>query len=307
VSTSVRRTGRGKKQARAELLKAEDPRIATGNGISTSNRDLLRRLYASVLRFRMLGERTQYPVSGFGVAADHDLAIGDEAIIAGATLELEREDAMVSSSNVFATPIASWYSSPTAVHKNRNQYGIVTVGVDNMSSLHSFNLGTGFALAYRLGKTRNVVVAFSTQNTFSADRWHEAMKFAGAHKLPIVYVLRCKSVFQPGKSGSTPGLEEISFMARDCGFPGVIVDGSDAVAVWRVTQESIHRARTGAGPTLIDCETGFAKYHDPLSQMEHYMRKRGAWDDKWRRETRDGIEAEIKAASAGEQAASSSS
>ena len=61
-------------------------------------------------------------------------------------------------------------------------------------------------------------------------------------------------------------------MARDYGYPGIIVDGQDVVAVWRVAQESIHRARNGAGPTLIDCRMDSKR--DPLAHMEHYMRKR---------------------------------
>ena len=52
-------------------------------------------------------------------------------------------------------------------------------------------------------------------------------------------------------------------MARDYGFPGIIVDGSDVVAVWRVAQESIHRARNGAGPTLIDCRMESARIRWP--------------------------------------------
>ena len=49
--------------------------------------------------------------------------------------------------------------------------------------------------------------------------------------------------------------EDLRDRAEAYGFPGITVDGNDIVAVWRVTQESIHRARSGAGPTLIECRT----------------------------------------------------
>ena len=80
-------------------------------------------------------------------------------------------------------------------------------------------------------------------------------------------------------------------------------DGNDLVAVWRVTQESIHRARTGAGPTLIECctwrwhaetdgpsgnggpppnKSNHVRWqHDPLHHMEHYMKKRNLWNQAW--------------------------
>ena len=55
-------------------------------------------------------------------------------------------------------------------------------------------------------------------------------------------------------------------------FPEYVADAGDVVAVWRVAQESIYRARNGSGPTLIDCRK--LTPQDPLAHMEHYMRKR---------------------------------
>ena len=94
--------------------------------------------------------------------------------------------------------------------------------------------------------------------------------------------------------------EDLRDRAEAYGFPGITVDGNDIVAVWRVTQESIHRARTGAGPTLIECRTW--RWHaetdssngetrskptnrwqnDPLLHMEHYMKKRSLWKPSWK-------------------------
>ena len=83
-----------------------------------------------------------------------------------------------------------------------------------------------------------------------------------------------------------------SALCEDLGFPGVVVDGGDVVAVWRVAQESIHRARNGSGPTLIDCRAESTA--DPLAHMEHYMRKRSVWADEWRSKLTEQFEAELK-------------
>jgi TPP-dependent pyruvate/acetoin dehydrogenase alpha subunit len=297
VSKGAGQARRGTKEVASKPPKTDPAQPTGGNGASASNRELLRRLYVSMLRCRMLSERAQsLVVTGCGSVSDCDFGIGHEAIAAGATLDLGPEDTMVASPRNFAAQIAKGTRLSAAVRKNGDQIGIAAAG--SMGSFDPLNLGTGVALAHRLEKKRNVVVALCAEDTPSPDRWHEAMKFAGIHKLPIIYVLRCTSAFETGAATKTPALEEISFMARDCGFPAVIVDGNDAVAVWRVTQESIHRARNGAGPTLIECETRFTQYRDPLEHMEHYMKKRGVWDDQWRREATDRIGAEIKAASA---------
>ena len=134
------------------------------------------------------------------------------------------------------------------------------------------------------------MVAFCEKEIASLGAWHEALKFAGVHKLPILYVV--KSGAPDDAPAAEPAyLEQFSFVARDYGIPGIIVDGRDVVAVWRVAQESIHRARNGAGATLIDCATGSAR--DPLEHMEHYMRKRGAWDDDWRNQIAARINGEL--------------
>jgi TPP-dependent pyruvate/acetoin dehydrogenase alpha subunit len=262
----------------ANPTKADPAQPANGNGASASNPELLRRLYASLLRYRKLSERAQ---GSAAAAPAGEFAIGHEAIVAGAMLELGPADTLVAPPRNFALQIAKEARLPAG----------------HPDSLGPFNLGTGMALAHQLENTRHVVIAFSAEGTASLDRWHAAMKFAGAHKLPVIYVLRCGSAFETGATTRTPALEEISFMARDCGFPAVIVDGMDAVAVWRVTQESIHRARNGSGPTLIECETRSTEYKDPLAHMEHYMRKRGGWNEQWRRELMDAIEAEIRVGS----------
>jgi TPP-dependent pyruvate/acetoin dehydrogenase alpha subunit len=295
VSKSASRAKREKKDAVAKPLTANQTPPANGNGASASNQEGLRRLYASMLRCRMLSERAQHLAA---TASAGEFAIGHEAIVAGATLELGSEDMLVASPGNLGAQIMRGTQWSDAVRQNGDQVGVATAGTGVLGSFDPFNLGTGIALAHRLEKTHNVVVALSADGTPSPDRCHEAMKFAGVHKLPIIYVLRGGSVFGTGAATGTPALEEISFMARDCGLPAVIVDGNDAVAMWRVTQESVHRARNGAGPTLIECETRLTQYEDPLTHMEHYMRKRGVWDDQWRQEATDVIEAEIRAGSA---------
>src|SRR5262249_18938798 len=75
------------------------------------------------------------------------------------------------------------------------------------------------------------------------------------------------------------------------------VDGADVVAVFRVVQEAIRRAREGHGPALIECmtlrahgaENGDGKNSaqhtakDPLPFMEKYLRRRDLWSSEWSR------------------------
>ena len=74
--------------------------------------------------------------------------------------------------------------------------------------------------------------------------------------------------------------------------PGITVDGNDVVAVYRVAEESVRRAREGHGPTLIDCKIDPAR--DPLAFMEDYLKKRDMWSDKWHAKVVQELKKEIE-------------
>jgi TPP-dependent pyruvate/acetoin dehydrogenase alpha subunit len=299
VTNGERRSRNAKKKVAAKSLKGD--RAVRPNGASSSDHDVLRRMYALMLKCRMLAERAQHLLGGSTPTTDTDFGIGHEAIVVGATLGLGPEDSMVASPRNLPAQIAKGAPLHYLLSQVALDSGIQSVvATQHLSAgagaFDPFNLGTCLALAHKLEKRRNVVVALCAEERSTSDRWQQGMKFAGIHKLPMVYVLKRHSAFDLDASNRSPLLDDLSFVARDGGVPAIIVDSNDAVAVWRVTQESIHRARNGAGPTLIECEIQAAYSNDPLAQMEHYMKKRGAWDDEWRQDATDRIEAEIAGA-----------
>jgi len=280
---------RERKSAAATAVPAK-PASAGGNGSSLAHSERLRKLYSSLLRCRLVQEHVRKLAGANASAARYDLGIGREAIPVGAIADLGHEDSVTASPGNLAARVARG-ESIAALLIDRATHPPATALPED-----PFNLGTGLALAHKLGQRRHVVVAIGRHPKLRLEDWHDALKFAAVHKLPIVFVI------ENGIAAETPGevvaphLEPLSFLLRDYGFPGVLVDGNDAVAAWRVAQESIHRARIGSGPTLIDCRTDSP--HDPLAHMEHYLRKRSLWDGGWRRQVERRIRAEIDQATA---------
>ena len=264
--------------------------VSSNGSSSPSSRDTLRKLYTALLRCRMVqGQARRLPASGY------EVALGQEAVVVGPTAELGAEDTITAAPANLGALVArgvALESLPANATADRRAH----VNSITPASLPDdpFNLGTGVALAHKLAKKNHVVVAFCPQASPALETWHEALKFAGVHKLPILYVIMNGVADQQSSSEHAPHLEAFSFMARDYGYPGIIVDGQDVVAVWRVAQESIHRARNGSGPTLIDCRTDPSR--DPLTYMEHYMRKRNVWDEDWKRSTEEAIREAIEKA-----------
>lgn len=266
---------------------AAAPPATSSNGASASNAETLRKLYAALLRCRLVQERVRVSHS-----TKYELALGHEAVTVGTTAVLGAEDTIAASPRNLAALVARGLPLTTLLTEGDGPGDFL--GSITRSSLPQdpFNLGTGIALVHKLQKKQNVVAAFCDKEIVSLDPCHEALKFAGVHKLPIVYVVKSGAANEQPSADQPAYLEQFSFMARDYGFPGIIVDGRDVVAVWRVAQESIHRARNGAGPTLIDCRTDSAR--DPLAHMEHYMRKRSVWDDGWRKQIAARISSELE-------------
>ncbi len=265
-------------------LTAAATSTTNSNGSSPSNGETLRKLYAALLRCRLVQERARLSHS-----TEYEIALDDEAVTVGTTADLGAEDTIAASPRNLAALVARGVFFEKLLTERDDFHGSITC-----ASLPEdpFNVGTGIALAHKLQKKQNVVAAFCEKEIVSLDPWHEALKFAGVHKLPILYVVKSGAPNEQLSDGQPAYLEQFSFMARDYGFPGIIVDGRDVVAVWRVAQESVHRARNGAGPTLIDCRTESAR--DPLEHMEHYMRKRNVWDEDWKNQIAARINRELE-------------
>lgn len=279
-----------RKKTPPQPIAATTPKAASSNnGTAQSATDSLRRLYASLLRCRLAQEAAEK-----ARLSRYQLAIGEEAAVVAPTAELDARDTIAASASNLAALIARGLPVSVLLGKKASDCVAPTTITGASLPADPFNLATGVALTHKLAKESRVVVAFCPDASPALETWHDALKFAGVHKLPIVYVIRNGVADQQSASDHAPHLEAFSFMARDYGYPGIIVDGQDVVAVWRVAQESIHRARSGSGPTLIDCRTDPGR--DPLAHMEHYMRKRNAWDERWKKRVEAGIRGEIEKA-----------
>jgi TPP-dependent pyruvate/acetoin dehydrogenase alpha subunit len=105
---------------------------------------------------------------------------------------------------------------------------------------------------------------------------------------PIVFVV------MPGTRG-TAAAGGVSALSLRCGVPGIAVDADDAVAIYRVAQESIGRARAGGGAALMECvpfvlhgapDKGGSRKdgggrQDAIAALEGYMLQRGVVTRRW--------------------------
>jgi pyruvate dehydrogenase E1 component alpha subunit len=154
------------------------------------------------------------------------------------------------------------------------------------------------AMAFKLRGERRCALTWCGDGATSRGDFHEALNWAGVHRLPVVFVLENNQY-----AYSTP--LELQFAvdpverASVYGFPGVSVDGNDVEAVFEATRVARERALSGEGPTLIEAVTmrmhGHAAHDDmryvPVEQLE-YWRTRDPIELQKRRVSEFGLDVE---------------
>jgi TPP-dependent pyruvate/acetoin dehydrogenase alpha subunit len=129
-------------------------------------------------------------------------------------------------------------------------------------------VATGVALAFKVRREPRVAMTYFGEGSTANGQWHEAMNFAGIHRLPVVFVLENNKF-----AYSTPNALEFAVdpvvRAEGYGFPGVSVDGNDVEAVFEAARRAVERARTGDGPTLIECHTMRMHGHGAHDDMSY--------------------------------------
>jgi 2-oxoisovalerate dehydrogenase E1 component alpha subunit len=113
----------------------------------------------------------------------------------------------------------------------------------------------GIALASKLRGLDEVTVAYTGDGGTSTGDSHEAMNFAGVHKLAVIFVIENNEYAISVPTWKQFAVRDISIRAQGYGFPGVTVDGNDVLAVYAAAKDAVARARRGDGATLIEAKT----------------------------------------------------
>src|SRR6201996_3771111 len=116
-------------------------------------------------------------------------------------------------------------------------------------------VAVGAALAFRIREEKRVAVAWSGEGAMARGDAHEGMNFAGVRRLPVVFICDNNQWAYSTPSHLEYAVEHLADRAQAYGFEGVVVDGTDVLAVYREAKRAIEKAREGGGPTLIECQT----------------------------------------------------
>ena len=130
-------------------------------------------------------------------------------------------------------------------------------------------IAVGAGLSARLRKTDQVVACFFGEGASNQGTFHESMNLASAWCLPLIFVCENNLYAMGTRQSRIMNVENIADRAAAYGILGVAVDGNDVLAVFEASQKAVDQARSGAGPTLIECKTYRHKGHSRVDPAKY--------------------------------------
>ncbi|WP_019401623.1 MULTISPECIES: thiamine pyrophosphate-dependent dehydrogenase E1 component subunit alpha [unclassified Chelatococcus] len=198
------------------------------------------------------------------------LSIGQEASAVGATLALMDEDYILSTHRGHGHCIAKG-AEPARMFAEffgkENGYCRGRGGSMHIADVDGGNLGAngivggglpiavGVGMSIKAQKLDRVAVVFFGDGASNEGAFHEALNMASIWKLPILFVCENNKYGMSMDIGRAMAVPNVADRAVAYAMPGVVVDGNDLPAVAAVAHDAAERARTGGGPTLIECKT----------------------------------------------------
>jgi pyruvate dehydrogenase E1 component alpha subunit len=263
--------------------------------------ELLARLYKEMLRLRTLDERMM-TLQRQGRVGFYGACTGQEAATLASAIALDANDWIFPALRESGAMLMRGFSMVTYLCQVFGNEGDITKGRQMPShmagkSVHQVSWGScigtqlpqavGAAMAAKIKGEKTVIAAYMGDGATSEGDFHVALNFAGVFKAPVVFICQNNHWAISVPTSKQTAAQSIAIKAQAYGMPGVKVDGNDAVAVYLAVKEAVERARSGGGPTLVECETYRIGAHSSSDDPTRYRDEREV--EAWKK--RDPIEA----------------
>jgi pyruvate dehydrogenase E1 component alpha subunit len=227
-------------------------------------------MYRRMLTIRHFDQRAVEEFHAGNIPGVVHAYIGQEAVAVGVCTALRRDDRIVSTHRGHGHTIAKGADIRRMMAELFGRSNGYCHGKGGSMHIADFSVGmlgangivgaglpiaTGAALAAQLEKSDRVALAFFGDGASNEGAFHGSLNLAAIWKLPVIFVCENNRWAVSVPASYALSVDDVAARATAYNIPGVIVDGTDVLAVYEVTAEAVRRARAGAGPTLIECKT----------------------------------------------------
>jgi 2-oxoisovalerate dehydrogenase E1 component len=202
--------------------------------------------------------------------------VGEEAIAVGTCAHLRGNDVVFSThrghGHALAKDVpprqlfAELYGRETGCSRGRGgsmhlfspEVGLMgTTGIVGPCILQAAGAGYSFKLL----KSDAVAVAFFGDGAVNNGAFHEGLNLASIWKLPVLFVCENNMYATEVPFQYAAGNPSVAQRGVAYGIPGIDLDGNDVIAVHAAVEAAVLRARSGGGPTLLECHTYRTRSH----------------------------------------------
>jgi len=225
---------------------------------------------ALMMRIRLFEEKIEAMFSSHIMHGTTHLAIGQEAVHAGVSPALEREDWIVTTHRCHGHTLAKGasveamfaeflgYSDGLACglggsmhlvdveHHNAGSSAVVGSGVP---------LATGMALQLKRKGSHQLVVAFFGDGASSRGAVHEAMNMASVMHLPVLFLCEHNMYGMSSCARDMVSVQSIASRGSAYAMESLMVDGNDVEAVYKAVQDAANYIRSTGNPYLLETRT----------------------------------------------------
>ena len=242
--------------------------------------DSLVGLYRSMTRVRAFEDEVVSAFAAGLIPGSTHPCIGQEGIKAGALAALRPDDLVLATYRGHGEALlkgvdpvgimAELMGRATGICKGKGgsmHLSEPSVGLISTNAIVAGHIpmAGGAALSCKFRGTGQVVACFFGDGASCEGEFFETLNMAMLWRVPLVLICENNGVaisVPTAKSQATP---DIADRARGFGMPASIVDGNDVVAVRSAVTEAVERARSGGGPTFVECKTVRWERHSAYS------------------------------------------
>ena len=234
------------------------------------DKEKLVHMYRIMLRIRRFEEQCAREFAANTIPGTVHLYIGEEAIATAVCANLNTDDFITGTHRGHGHVIAKGastdrmmaeiYGRETGYCKGKG--GSMHIADPDIGILGANGIvgggicvATGAGIACEMKAKGQVTVCFLGDGSTNEGAFHEGVNLAAIWNLPVIFVIENNLYAEKTRITDTTKVIDLSDRCASYGIPGVSIDGNDVLKVYETAREAIARARSGEGPTLIECKT----------------------------------------------------
>lgn len=299
------------------LLVANIPDIA-------NNQQQLIKLYQSMVSTRLFDKKATF-LQRRGQLGTYPSSLGQEAIGATIGCLMHDEDVLFS----YYREYAAQFMRGVKMSEILLYWGGNEQGMNFQKARHDFPIcvpiasqvpqAVGAAYAMQLRKQQRVAVCVLGDGATSKGDFYEAINAAGTWNLPIIFVINNNRWAISLPLDKQTHAQTLAQKAIAAGIAGEQVDGNDTIALYCRLKKALEKARSAAGPTVIEaltyrlCDHTTADdashyrnqqevqenwHYEPIQRLKYYLIKQGYWSEadevKLYRQSQEKVEIAVK-------------